>query len=104
MYPLTRSRCAAEASGPRAVVFSNGSPTTIAVAAAPARVSASARRDLGTNMRVSARQVCPLFKNAPPTPDETAFAKVASSRSAQIMLADFPPSSSATFLTVSAAT
>ena len=51
-------------------------------------------------MRVSALQVCPEFMYAAPTPAGTIDAKSASSSST---LGDLPPSSSATFLMVGAA-
>src|SRR5664280_741313 len=70
-------------------------------AAVVASSTASACRSAGTSMRVHAVQVWPELRKQLPTPTLTAFARSASGR---ITLADLPPSSSATFLTVAAAT
>ncbi len=70
-------------------------------AAAPTAISsASARRERGTSIRVSAEQVCPELIQQPNRPAGIAEARSASSN---MMLADLPPSSSDTFFTFSAA-
>ena len=101
MKSCTRSRWAADTSGPRRLVCSNGSPVVKAAAVAAAICSASARRSRGTSMRVSAVQVWPELRKHLPTPSATAFVKSASSRMTFGLL---PPSSRATFFTVCDAT
>ena len=101
MYMRTRSRWAEEISGPRRLAASKGSPGVYVSAAVRASSSTSASLSRGTSIRVSALQVCPELRKHLPTPSGTALARSASAR---ITLADFPPSSSATRLTVPAAT
>src|SRR6202162_2430020 len=78
----------------------NGSPTLVASAACWAAVAAAAILDRGTSMRVGASQDCPVLRKQASTPCLTAFSKSASSK---MMLADLPPSSCVTRLTVGAA-
>ena len=62
--------------------------------------AASSMRSAGTSIRVGALQDWPVFSKHPRAPPMTAFSKSASSR---MILADLPPSSWATRLTVGAA-
>src|SRR5471032_1261646 len=96
----TRWYWRALAIGPVVVVGDCGSPTTSWATAAAAICSASASLAAGTSMRDGALQLCPVLLIIPITPAVTALVSGASSR---MMLADLPPSSSDTTLTVSAA-
>ena len=82
------------------VFGSAGSPTTIFAATAAARASASPSCSLGTSMRVGALQLWPVLFISTATPCATACSSGAPLR---MMFGDLPPSSSDTFLTVSAA-
>src|SRR5258708_37876924 len=72
----------------------------MALAAADAMAAASSMRAAGTSMRLGALQDWPEFVHMPAMSRETTALKSASSR---MMLADLPPSSWATRLTVGAA-
>src|SRR5690606_14530367 len=100
MYPTTRSRCTSLTIGPSLVAGSDGSPGWYLAAAATASSTAWPCSDSGTSMRVQAVHVGPPLRYALATPSLTALGRSASSRTT---LADLPPSSSATRLTVCAA-
>src|ERR1700719_2103370 len=99
MRSSTLSNWALLASGPIFVPFVNGSPTWVSWAVCFAIADTSAIRDLGTNMRVGALQDWPVLRKHACTPSFTALVKSASSK---IILADLPPSSCVTRLTVGA--
>jgi hypothetical protein len=96
----TRWNCASLAIGPSCVASDCGSPTMSALAVAAASASTSAKRFLGTIMRVGALHDCPTLRNAASTPSGTAWAK---SASGSRIFGDLPPNSCATRLTVGAA-
>src|SRR5580700_10298907 len=91
----------ADTTGPILLVFSLGSPTTMALAAADAMAAASSMRAAGTSIRLGALQDWPEFVHIPAMSRATTASRSASSR---MMLADLPPSSWAMRLTVGAAT
>ena len=95
-----RLYCVAETTGPMLLVASRGSPTTTFLAAAAAIAAASSIRAAGTSMRVGALHDWPEFVHIAAMSREITASKSASSR---MMLADLPPSSCATRLTVGAA-
>ncbi len=98
--PWIFSNWALLTTGPIWLPSACGSPTAVASAAALAMATASACRFRGTSMRVGALHDWPLFMKQLRTPPLTERSRSASSR---MMLADLPPSSWATRLTVSAA-
>ena len=91
-------RCSAEISGP------SREPGAYFAAAAAASSSACSIRPAGTTSRESAVQVWPPLRKQLATVILTAFASSSSDTSASTTLADLPPSSSVTRLSVSAAT
>ena len=95
-----RLNCVADTTGPMLLVGSRGSPTTTVDAAADAMAAASSMRAAGTSMRVGALHDWPELVHMPAMSREMAASRSASSR---MMLADLPPSSWATRLTVGAA-
>ena len=92
--------CCSLACGPIVVDASCGSPTRTLAAAAAASSSTCGNSLCGTSMRDGALQLWPVLVIIDITPCVTALGRSAPSR---MMLGDLPPSSSATFLTVSAA-
>src|SRR6201994_3770044 len=89
----TRSRCAAEMSGPISVFSSSGSPTTTPRTAVSNRAMNSSNTERWTSIRDRAQQSCPALSN-------TAYGAVASafsrSASANTMFGFLPPSSGVT--------
>ena len=77
-----------------------GSPTLTCSAAPLAMAAASSMRESGTSIRVGALHDCPEFVHIPKTSRDIDCTKSASSR---MILADLPPNSCATRLTVGAA-
>ncbi len=82
------------------VPASLGSPGFVLSATAFAMAAASSIREAGTSRRVGALQDWPEFMKQCAVPPPMAFSKSASSRT---MMADLPPSSWVTRLTVGAA-
>ena len=98
--PCTLFHWASETTGPITTPSEVGSPTVIAPAAAAAAAAASSIFSAGTRMRVPALQLCPVFMHIPKKSRPTVSPTSAEGRT---MLADLPPSSCATRLTVGAA-
>ncbi|MNN32783.1 hypothetical protein D3C81_1465150 [compost metagenome] len=96
----TFSNCARLAIEPTLLSGSVGSPTFSAATVAAAMATTCSCRWRGTSIRVGATQVWPELIMQLTTPSETAARRSASSR---ITLADLPPSSWSTRLTVPAA-
>ena len=96
----TLSRWLEEISGPISVFESSGLPTRNRVVASTSSLTKRSYTDRSTKMRERAQQSWPALPN---TAEGAAAAAFSRSASAKITLADFPPSSSVTRLTVLAA-
>ena len=99
-YAATFSRCAADTSGPLSVAGSSPLPSRTRSARRASSATNSSCTGASSSSRVPAEHTCPACRNAPLSAPSSAASR---SASANTMFGFLPPSSSATFLTSSAA-